>query len=78
MWFGALSNVVGHDELGCKIFEMAGEVDCGTMFFDNSEDAIVHAVAQFDGTEDDGPEDDYPGDVLPTGWDAQDHKALYE
>lgn len=23
-------------------------------------------------------EDDYPGDVLPTGWDARDHKAMYE
>jgi hypothetical protein len=24
------------------------------------------------------PEDDYPGEVLPTGWDAVDHKAMYE
>jgi hypothetical protein len=23
-------------------------------------------------------EDEYIGEVLPTGWDAQDHKALYE
>ena len=23
-------------------------------------------------------EDAYPSDVLPTGWDAQDHKAMYE
>jgi hypothetical protein len=34
-----------------------------------------------EGPEDQAPDfsyDDYPGDVLPTGWDAQDHKALYE
>jgi hypothetical protein len=116
MWYGYMLNVVNHDELGCKVFENAGPVDCGTMYFDYSEGAIVHAVAQFDVTEGGAPSvglgsadnligvedavtahvhgycnsdscnyclsgldpDDYPGDVLTTGWDAADHKAMYE
>jgi hypothetical protein len=89
-WFGYTMNVTGHDSLGCKIFENVEHVDCGTMYFDNSEDAIVHAVAQFDGTDELPPfglgsaenligvEDNYTGETVPTGWDAADHKALYE
>jgi hypothetical protein len=42
-------------------------------FWLTSEDAIADAVQYFTGAE-----DDYPGDTVPTGWDASDHKAMYE
>lgn len=86
-WFGHRMEVVGKDELGCQQFKMVESVECGPLvFYVTSEDAIQAAVARFDGTEEEGPEDqapdftedDYPGDVMPTGWDAQDHKAMYE
>jgi hypothetical protein len=48
-------------------------------YFDSSPDALADAVSRFDGSPDDTDHDyGYPGDVLPTGWDAADHKALYE
>lgn len=50
-------------------------------FWLTSEEAMADAVATFDGSKEeeiDSCEDDYPYDIIPTGWDAQDHKALYE
>jgi len=42
-------------------------------FWLTSEEAIEDAVQHFTGVE-----DDYTGEIVPTGWDAADQKALYE
>ena len=49
---------------------------CGGSFLRGASNRYCDTCLR--GESDDVVEDDYPGDVLPTGWDARDHKALYE
>ena len=61
---------------GSKVYETCGHEDSGQVVWASHEEALAAAVAHFvEPVEDDV----YPAlDPMPTGWDAADHKALYE
>ena len=76
-WFGYVHEVESVDELLIKHTRIVSKVQSAVgQFWVSSEDALADGVAQFYTEPDE--EGEYPGDVLPTGWDAQDHKALFE
>lgn len=58
-------------------YEGLGMVSCANRYASH-DDALESAISYFDGTVKDVCDDEYTGEWVPTGWDAQDHKALYE
>lgn len=86
-WSGLVLEITGKDELGLNVYKSVGDTIMSDplKFWITPEEAIHDAIAQFfteSVPEDQAPDFtqdyDYPGQVDPTGWDAQDHKALYE
>jgi len=58
-------------------YEGLGMVSCSQRYASH-DDALESAISYFDGTIKDVCDDTYTGEWFPAGWDAADHKALYE
>lgn len=48
-WFGSEKDIAGRDDLGCRVFRLVRNVDCGDARYDSSAAAIVAAVAKLGG-----------------------------